>query len=177
MPDLDPQEYEALERAELLGNGGAIWRAARNYYRAALAAREEPQPTPREQKLEDALADALLWLERIPPPEEEVRALGRGLWDETLENARVLLAAREDSNPTGGACGERAGHLTGRCRRGLGHPGDHNDDEGHEWSAAREDTERPDDASLIEMLREEDRPLTHKAADALEGLAEQETKP
>ena len=43
MPDLDPQEYEALERAELLGNGGAIWRAARNYYRAALAAREEPQ--------------------------------------------------------------------------------------------------------------------------------------
>jgi hypothetical protein len=51
---------------------------------------------PREQKLEGALADALLWLERIPPPEEEIRALGRGLWDETLENARALLAAREE---------------------------------------------------------------------------------
>ena len=55
MPDLDPQEYEALERAELLGNGGAIWRAARNYYRAALAARDE-QPTITDEMVERAVA-------------------------------------------------------------------------------------------------------------------------
>lgn len=61
------------------------------------AAGEDQTPTPREQELEDTLADALLWLERVPPPEEEIRALGRGLWDETLEKARALLAAREDT--------------------------------------------------------------------------------
>ena len=41
--ELDEQEYEALEKAELLGNSGAVWRAARAYYTAGLAAREEPQ--------------------------------------------------------------------------------------------------------------------------------------
>lgn len=43
------------------------------------------------ERLLDLLEDALLWLERIPPPEEEVRALGRGLWDETLEKSQDVL--------------------------------------------------------------------------------------
>jgi hypothetical protein len=160
-PDLDGQEREALMRAyherREQKNRHRSWtfECFEAGFYAALAAREEPR-TGVEQKLRDTLADALLWLERIPPPEEEVRALGRGLWDETLENARALLAAREEPP-------SRATAL--EIIRNLVEGQDVDEDygawiaEGEDFlrkhGSAREDTERPAEDEYDEQRRVE----------------------
>jgi hypothetical protein len=136
--------------------------------RAALAVREEPP--------ESALLDAAEWVlecwDRNATQHASIPALRAAV--------QTASAAREEPPKKYAIC--QCGHLAywhsamtreGDVPQGAGSC-EEKPDCRCERFAVREDTERPDKPSLIEMLREEGRPLTHRAADALEGLAVRE---
>lgn len=111
--ELDEQEYEALEKAELLGNSGAVWRAARAYYTAGLAARED-------------------WIAERSTVEKERDELRANLRAErSVRNPGSLafrlnaaLAAREEPpHDNEDASSERAGCANPRCLNGANCPG------------------------------------------------------